>query len=155
MVNLNHDLGRYHTALSSLEIEPGRLQPGSVLPNLRCQMRELCVPHEPSFLPWRTGDIVRNIPLNGMCQRAIFLDVEFFRPYVRSMDLIEAAKKAGVRGNHIARNLRVGEATVSRWLHRQTPVPSRYIKPFASLLRIPVEQVLPPDEQSKPSTESK
>lgn len=61
------------------------------------------------------------------------------------MDLIEAAKIAGVRGVYIAGSLGVGQATVSRWLHRETPVPPKYIRQVAALLRITPEQVLPPE----------
>lgn len=61
------------------------------------------------------------------------------------MDLIEAAKTAGVRGVQIAGTLGVGQATVSRWLHREVAVPPKYVRQFAAILRIAPEQVLPPE----------
>lgn len=72
------------------------------------------------------------------------------------MDLIEAARKAGVRGVQIAGSLGVGQATVSRWLHREVAVPSRFVRQFAELLDIPPEDVLPPAPtatESEPAAE--
>lgn len=71
------------------------------------------------------------------------------------MDLIDAAKAAGIRGTQIAGSLGVGQATVSRWLHREVAVPSRFIRDFARLLQIGVEQVLPlPQQESTNGTQS-
>ncbi len=62
-----------------------------------------------------------------------------------STDLVEASRKAGVRGVYIAGSLGVGQATVNRWLHRETPVPPKHIRRFAELLKITPEEVLPPE----------
>lgn len=62
------------------------------------------------------------------------------------MDLIEASRKAGIRGVQIAGNLGVAQSTVNRWLHRETPVPPKHIRRFAELLGIEPEQVLPPGD---------
>jgi transcriptional regulator with XRE-family HTH domain len=58
-------------------------------------------------------------------------------------DLIEASKKAGIRGVVIAGELGVAQSTVNRWLHRETPVPPKHIRRFAELLKITTDQVLP------------
>lgn len=60
------------------------------------------------------------------------------------MDLIEASKRAGIRGVQIAGSLGVAQSTVNRWLHRETPVPPRHIRRFAELLQIKPDEVLPP-----------
>lgn len=65
------------------------------------------------------------------------------------MDLIEASKKAGIRGVVIAGELGVAQSTVNRWLHRETPVPSKHVRRFAELLKIQPEQVLPPMTESR------
>ncbi len=59
------------------------------------------------------------------------------------MDLKDAARRAGLTGAQIARRFGIGKATASRWLGRQTPVPSRYVKEFATLLKISPDDVLP------------
>lgn len=70
------------------------------------------------------------------------------------MDLVEAARKAGVRGVDIATTFRVAPSTVNRWLHRDCPVPPHHIRRFASILKIPVEAVLPLESDTDANTES-
>lgn len=70
----------------------------------------------------------------------------------RGMDLVEASRKAGIRGVVIAGELGVAQSTVNRWLHRETPVPPKHIRRFAQLLKIEPEQVLPPP--SPPESDS-
>lgn len=84
----------------------------------------------------------------------IFLDAEFFRTYVHCMDLKQAAKRAGVPGYAIATQFRVAQSTVSRWLNRETPVPSENVREFAALLGIDPVDVLPPPKAERIQTES-
>lgn len=62
------------------------------------------------------------------------------------MDLKETASRVGVTGADIARFFGVAKTTASRWLNRQTPVPSRHVKDFAKMLKISPEAVLPSSE---------
>lgn len=84
-----------------------------------------------------------NFRLVGFC-----LDFHFLAVYGIFMDLIEASKRAGIRGVQIAEALGVAQSTVNRWLHRETPVPSRHVRRLASMLQIEPEQVLPPESVS-------
>jgi transcriptional regulator with XRE-family HTH domain len=59
------------------------------------------------------------------------------------MDLIEASRKAGVRGVHIAGSLGVAHSTVNRWLHGETPVPLKHLRQFAELIGVPPSLVRP------------
>jgi transcriptional regulator with XRE-family HTH domain len=59
------------------------------------------------------------------------------------MDLIEAARKAGIRGVEIAGSMGVAQSTVNRWLHRETPVPPNKLRQFAELLAIEPAVVRP------------
>ena len=67
------------------------------------------------------------------------------RAYKIGMKLKIAAIEAGVTGTEIADKLGLAASTISRWLTGETPVPSRYVRRLAQMLKIAPEQVLPPD----------
>jgi len=61
------------------------------------------------------------------------------------MDLKRRAKQLRVRQRCIAATLGVSKATVSCWINREYPIPTVYLRPMAAMLKVTVEDLLPPE----------
>lgn len=63
-----------------------------------------------------------------------------------AMNLKARAIEVGLTQTKIGAELGVSDATVSAWLNRDRPIPTVYLRPLATLLKAPVDDLLPPDE---------
>ena len=60
------------------------------------------------------------------------------------MDLKRRARLLRVRQHHIAETLGVSKSAVSFWLNRTYPIPTIYLRPMAAMLKVTVDDLLPP-----------
>ena len=65
------------------------------------------------------------------------------------MDLKHHSKSKGIKQREIAERIGVTEAAVSLWFSRQVDIPVRHIQPLASLLDLPVADVVAVATRSK------
>ena len=63
---------------------------------------------------------------------------------VSLMDLSQRVKQLELRQGDIAATLGVSKSTVSCWINREYPIPTIYLRPMAAMLKVTVDDLLPP-----------
>ena len=59
------------------------------------------------------------------------------------MDLKQTIREKGLRQRDIAGALGVSEATMSKWVNRDTPIPMGMIRPLAAAIGVTLEDIVP------------
>ena len=65
------------------------------------------------------------------------------------MDLSRRVKQLELRQGCIAEALGVSKSTVSCWINREYPIPTIYLRPMAALLKVKIEDLLPPHQDTE------